>query len=207
MAKSKTQSYLSLLLLLSLLNIGAAVAVFGFYRVTEQGMRIMIRSTALIAAVLFCISFSASAIYYFLPGKFSALLLRLRPQIGLGFSVFHSFHLLFLLWLQQSIHPVFTLAKTSSLAAGVVAYFFLWAMMLTSFPEIRSRFSSRNWKLLHTFGGYWIWGVFFSQYSKKIMNHDSRYVLFGLVLSVLLLRIAKLIAQRIKLPRSTDGDV
>ena len=88
----------------------------------EEAVRLLIRWTARISALLFVLAFGAASTQYFLKDGFSALLLRYRPHIGLAFGTFHTFHLFFLIWLQKSIHPVFTLAKTTSLLGGGFAY-------------------------------------------------------------------------------------
>ena len=130
--------------------------------------------------------------------KFSRTLLQIRPQIGLSFAVFHSFHLFFLLYLQYAIHPVFTLAKKSSLIGGSMAYIFMYLMVLTTFPLIKSKLTSIRWTILHLIGGYWIWLIFFRTYYKKVTHWNEGYVLFSLLVLIMVMRFLKVVLARRK---------
>ncbi len=169
------------------------LAVFG---IEEDSFRVIIWGTARISAVLFALAFSASSIHYFVKSSLSARLLKHRPQLGLAFTVSHTLHLISLLYLQSEIHPVFTLAKMSSLFAGSVAFLLMYLMAITSFSEIKSRLTNRSWRLLHLIGGYWIWAIFFNSYLKNVLNRDKYYVLLALMTLVLILRLAHLVYRK-----------
>ena len=164
----------------------------------EETVRDLIQWTGKISAILFSIAFGLGAIHYFIKNNTTAFLLKHRPHFGLAFAVSHTYHLFFLIWLQNMIHPVFTLAKTSSLLAGGSAYFFMYLMVITTFPKIKSKLNTVKWKALHLIGGYWIWIIFFNSYFKNVMNKDRHHLLFAMLVLVFILRIAHLTHRKIK---------
>lgn len=164
----------------------------------ERSVRILIRWSAKLSAILFSFAFSLGAIHYFLKTSWLAKLLKNRPHFGLAFAVSHTYHLAFLIWLQNLIHPVFSLAKTSSLLAGGLAYAFLYLMTITTFSKVKSKIEPVRWRLLHLIGGYWIWIIFFNSYLKNAMNEERYYGLLAMLTAVLLLRISHLIHRKIR---------
>lgn len=52
----------------------------------------------------------------------------------------------------------------SDAVEGVVGYAFLISMVLTSFNFGRSRLTSKQWKVLHKGGIYWLWAYAWSVY-------------------------------------------
>jgi hypothetical protein len=152
--------------------------------------------TARIAGILFAFAFMASSIQYYLKGIFTFWLLSNRKYLGVSFAIVHLIHLALLVVLHEVFHPIFHIAATSSLVSGGIAYFFTIAMLLTSFDNLKRRISSKNWKILHTVGGYWIWMIFFISYMKRV---DTELVYLPLVLLfalTLILRILKLVAKK-----------
>ena len=155
----------------------------------EESTRFVIRWTARVSAVLFCIAFGASAFHLMVKNSFSFWVSMNRKYWGISFAIIHLVHLLFLVILQYQFHPVFTLAKTTSLMAGGLAYLFIVLMLLTSFDYFAKYLSRKSWKALHLIGGHWIWVVFMSTNWKGVMK-DLNYLPVGLLLvSVMLLRI------------------
>jgi len=180
--------------------VGLALLVFAIIFIsggfTEETNRQAIRWSARLSGIYFSIAFVGSAIATLFPGHFSKWLLQNRKYWGISFAIVHLIHLAFLVLLQQCFHPVFDLAKSSSLIGGGLAYFFLMFMLLTSFPAFSKRLSSKNWKLLHTLGGYWIWFIFFKSYWKRVsteIEYLPLVILFGLVI---VLRSANFIKQK-----------
>lgn len=181
------------LTVIAVLLFGSVFLVFGF---TEEANRIAIRLSARLAGILFALAFAASSLPIIHRGKFTLWLLTNRKYIGLSFAHLHFIHLILLFLLQQSFHPVFDLAARSSLAAGGLAYFFIASMYLTSFSRFSNLLSARNWNLLHTVGGYWIWIIFFRSYVKRVDTEIEYLPLVLLFAGVLLLRIVKLMRSR-----------
>ncbi len=164
--------------------------------VQEDSVRLIIRWTAKISGILFLAAFSASSIHYFTKSRISKSLVASRPKLGLAFAVSHTFHLAFLILLQQQIHPVFTLADKTSLTGGFIAYLFLYAMAITTFPSFKAKLSSKNWRGLHLVGSYWIWFIFFNSYFNSAMNRERYYLLFALFVAGFLLRKLQYIHQK-----------
>ena len=145
--------------------------------------------SARIGVVLFSFAFGASALHYFYKNIFTWWLRMNRRYIGISFAIMHLVHLAFLLLLQFNFHPVFNKAKTISLLGGGLAYFFVVAMLFTSFPFFSKYLSHKNWKLLHTAGGYWIWYIFIRSYVKRALTEYEYIPLVILLVVVLMLRV------------------
>ena len=161
----------------------------GFY---EESTRQAIRLSARISVVLFCIAFGASAFHQRVKNSFSWWVFMNRKFFGISFAFNHLLHLFFLFILQKEFHPVFDLAAKFSLFGGGMAYVFIILMLLTSFSFFEKMISRKNWKRLHTVGGYWIWTVFMSSYSKRVWNEEWGYLpILILLIIVLLMRLYK----------------
>ena len=158
----------------------------------EESTRQAIRLSARISVVLFCIAFVASAFHQWAKNSFSWWVFMNRKFFGISFAFNHLIHLFFLFILQKEFHPVFDLAAHFSLFAGGMAYVFILLMLLTSFSFFEKMISRKNWKRLHTLGGYWIWIVFMSSYSKRVLNEEWFYLpLVILLIIVFLMRLNK----------------
>lgn len=164
----------------------------------EDALRSLISSSAMISAIFFALAFSASGLHNIFKNNIFRTLIKYRPHLGLIFGVSHSFHLGFLIWLQYAIHPVFTLAKTSSLIGGGLAYVFMYLMVLTTFPQIRSKIHPKNWKRLHTIGGYWIWFIFIKTYLRKVTVQNEAHFLLLLLFIVLMVRLLQYFSKHKK---------
>lgn len=160
---------------------------------TEVGNRAAIQWSARISFITFCLAFGANGVHQFFKNSLSFWLLMNRKYLGISFAISHYIHLLFLGLLQVSFHPVFTKAEHLALLAGGIAYLFMTLMLLTSFDYWSSKLSRKQWKYLHTIGGYWIGGVFFSSYLKRALT-EPWYWLFVVILGlILILRLRHLL--------------
>ena len=171
-----------LLLALSFVAFGGILFFWGF---TEESIRFLIRLTAKLSFALFCLAFAASGIHLFFRRSATFWLLMNRKYLGITFAIMHWVHLLFLGVLQSYFHPVFDLAKSTSLLGGGLAYLFLTLMFFTSFPRFSDSLSRPQWKLLHTIGGYWILFIFTTSYARRFMTEWEwlgYLVVIGLVL-------------------------
>ncbi len=185
----------------------AFAAIFAFGGFTEEATRQTIRLSAKVAAVLFSMAFTASAVHSLLRNSFSFWWKMNRKFFGISFAVVHLMHLGFLLLLQQCFHPVFTLAKTFSLAMGGMAYVFAVAMLATSFPTFSKWLTAKQWKWLHLIGGWWIWGIFMKSYAKRATT-EMEYIPWAILLAaVLVLRLVAWWRGRDKAPRLQEGTV
>lgn len=164
---------------------------------TEEGIRLIIRWTARLSVSSFALAFAGSAIHKLVQTSFSFWIFRNRKFFGISFAVLHLTHLFALIALQNFFHPVFVKAAVFSLVAGGGAYLFLILMLLTSFERYRELLTFKQWKLLHTVGGYWIFVVFFSSYFKRVWSGDLSYLpLLSLLIIVLGLRIWHLMHKK-----------
>ncbi|MFK7773622.1 MAG: hypothetical protein AB8F94_15840 [Saprospiraceae bacterium] len=178
--------------IITLFSIILFFGVFYSQGFNEESNRLAIRLTARMSGILFCFAFGASAIHAWFKNSFSWWFFMNRKYWGISFALMHLVHLGFLVSLQQYFHPVFEQAATTSLMAGGLVYLFLNLMLLTSFPFFAKKITSRNWKILHTSGGYWIWLIFMISYAKRVMNGSYEYIpLVLLFVITLLLRFWK----------------
>lgn len=171
------------------LSILLYLILFGYYGFTETFNREAIQWSGRISFACFCLAFVANSLHQVLKNSLSFWLLMNRKYWGISFAISHWIHLFFLGILQYVFHPVFVIAQPSSIAAGMLAYFFLTIMLLTSFERFARLITRKNWRLLHLIGGYWIWIIFMSTYLKRALTAPAHWVYVGILLSVLLLRI------------------
>jgi len=156
---------------------------------TETGLRWIIRWSIKIDVLCFFIAFGASGFHQLMQNSFSFWLYMNRKYFGISFAILHLIHLLALIVLQYSFHPVFEQAATFSLLAGGLAYVFTILMLLTSFERFAKMISRKSWKLLHKVGAYWIMVVFFTSYLKRVLSGEVSYwFFFILLIGVLLIR-------------------
>ena len=172
---------------ITLVTYGITFLKSGFY---EDSTRQVIRLSARFSVILFCIAFGANAFHQLIKNSFSWWVFMNRKFFGISFAFNHLIHLFFLFLLQKDFHPVFDLADTFSLLGGGIAYLFIILMLLTSFSFFKNMISMKNWKRLHTLGGYWIWTVFLTSYFGRVMNEEWFYLPFLILLiTVFLMRL------------------
>ena len=158
---------------------------------SEEPLRINIRLSARVSAILFSLAFMASAVQYFYKGEFSFWLLVNRKFLGISFAIIHLIHLAFLGTLHYCYHPIFTAAATESILSGSLAYLFLVIMLFTSFDRFSKFMSHKIWKVTHTIGGYWIWLIFMISYAKRVDTEIEYLPMIILFLGTLILRLGK----------------
>lgn len=172
--------------ILSLLGFICAVLFYkGF---TEEAVRILIRNTARFSFLFFILAFSADALHKWLRTSASWWLRMNRKFLGISFALVHLIHLATIVVLQLFFHKVFNQADITSIVGGGMAYFFVIAMLFTSFDGPKEWLSKKQWSALHTLGGYWIWAVFLSTYYKRT-DEPIYWIFVALLLMVIVLRI------------------
>jgi len=167
------------------------VVVFIIHGITEEATRINMRFSARIAALLFSLAFMASSLQYFFKGEATFWVLANRKFFGISFAIIHLIHLALIGFLHFKYHPIFFIAKTSSLLSGGLAFLFIALMLLTSFKKFSSLISKKTWKVLHTLGGYWIWLIFMISYMKRVDTEIEYLPLVVILLVAFILRISK----------------
>ncbi len=150
---------------------------------SAEGVSSMIQLSVRCAVPWLFFAFAASSLQVVFPGSFSRWMLRNRKFIGLCFAAAMAWQLTFILWLvgihtEYYVNDVYVL---SDAVEGVVGYTLLIAMVLTSFKFGRSLLSSRQWKLLHTSGIYWLWIYAWSVYWFSVFYYESPAILLDYV--------------------------
>ena len=186
----------SLVKLIVLISILYFVQLYYFNGFNEESTRQAIRISARIAVVLFSMAFGASALHRLTKNPITWWMRMNRKYLGISFAVLHLIHLCFLLILQQNFHPVFNMAKTVSLLGGGLAYVFLILMLLTSFKRFSKYLSPKNWTLLHTVGGYWIWFIFIRTYLKRAMTESEYMPIVVMLIGAVLIRLFVLVFKK-----------
>ena len=164
----------------------SAVMVIAMTRVnlsSAEAISSMIQLAVRCAVPWLFVAFAASSLQTVFPGSFSRWLLRNRKFIGLCFATAMAWQLTFILWLvgihtEYYVQDVYVL---SDAVEGVIGYTLLIAMVLTSFRFGRSRLTSRQWKLLHTTGIYWLWIYAWSVYWFNLFYYESPAILLDYV--------------------------
>ena len=167
-----------------------------YYGWTEPGNRAIIQWTARVSFVCFCLAFAANGLHQVGKSSLSFWVLMNRKHLGISFAISHYIHLLALGLLQYVFHPVFTMAESTALLAGGMAYVFMTLMFLTSFEQFASYFSKKQWKWLHLIGGTWIWGIFMSSYLKRALTEPLHWGYVLILLLVAGLRLNQFLIKR-----------
>ena len=109
---------------------------------------------------------AASSVQILFPGPFSVWWLRNRKYIGLCFAVAMLWQGLFIFIMSYFFHDYYyaDVYFFRDEIEGSIGYIFLPAMVVTSFHFGRKYLSSKQWKLLHKSGIYFLWAYPFSVY-------------------------------------------
>jgi hypothetical protein len=133
---------------------------------TGPGVSSMIQLSVRCAIPWLYVAFAASSIRALFPGPLSLWLLRNRKIFGLCFAAAMAWQALFIVWL-VTVHRDYYIEDVYLLRdviEGILGYFFLIAMTLTSFQFGRKHLKPRQWKYLHKLGIYSLWMYAFSVY-------------------------------------------
>ncbi len=137
-------------------------------------------------------AFVASSLHYYIKNSLTRWLLKNRRYIGVSFAISHYLHLGTLILM--TLHIDFNVFEERGLfktAFGAVAYAFITVMTITSFDSTRNLFGAKNWKRIHTIGGYLLWVIFAKSYILEMTN--PLRVIFALIaVTVLSSRISVL---------------
>jgi hypothetical protein len=135
----------------------AAAAVFGLYGTEAEGWRMLIRTTARISGLVFLAVFLAAPLRRLRPDRATAWLLRNRRFLGVSVGVAHAAHAVAIaVFVRLTGHET----PAGTLAAALLAYAFLAAMVATSFDRTAAALGRRAWRRLHVTGLYYLWFVF-----------------------------------------------
>jgi DMSO/TMAO reductase YedYZ heme-binding membrane subunit len=159
---------------------------------SEAGVRQVVRSSAQIGVVLFCLAFGASSLRVFWRTPGSAWLLRNRRYLGLSFAASHTLHLAALGALALAFPDPFVGGlSASTVVGGGLCYAFIYAQAATSNDASVRALGRRRWTLLHRVGSYFIWFVFAQSYFARVPR-DPYYIVPSLLLVATVgLRVAR----------------
>ena len=169
-------------------NFAITLSVFDINE--KETVRFLIRSTAKCSFILFMLAFVASSLHNYFKNSFTKWLLANRRYIGVSFAVSHYLHLVTLILMTLHIDfNVFEDRGVFRTAVGATAYAFITLMTITSFDKTRNLFGAKNWKRIHTIGGYLLWIIFAKSYLLEMTNPTR--ILFAIIaISVLFLRLS-----------------
>lgn len=121
------------------------------------------------------LAFMASSLQVVYPSLFSRWLARNRKYFGLCFASAMAWQLLFILWMVALHYPYYAqeVYNLSDTIEGVGGYLVLIAMVLTSFPFGRKRLTAKQWRYLHKFGMYYLWGYVWSVYWYELYYYEA----------------------------------
>lgn len=176
---------------LSIAIVLMALALLTWHGFDVDGIRLVIRATAQTSLVLFCLAFSASALARLRPNAWTRWQRQNRRYLGVSFAASHAVHAVaivsFALIDPLHFHQVTSLA---SFLFGGIAYAFIVAMTITSFDATAAWVGPRNWRLLHTVGGYDIWLTFLISEGMRAVHGGSYYWLpTAILVAVMALRL------------------
>lgn len=138
----------------------------------KDGWGAILRATACVSFVFFALAFSASSLARLKPTTFYRWLLRNRRYLGLNFALSHSVHFVAIIVYFSVSDAV---AGSVLVLLGGLGYVFVAAMAATSTDDAVRRLGAKRWKLLHTLGGYYIWGVFAYTYGSSALDKEWGY--------------------------------
>ena len=195
------------------MSIVMVVAMTGVDVTTGPGVSSMIGFSVRWAVPFIFIVVATSSLQRLFPGPIPMWLLRNRKYIGLCFAVAMAWQGLFIFTMSMFFRDYYyeDIYFLRDELEGSVGYLFLVAMVLTSFQFARKHLTSKQWKLIHKSGLYFLWAYPFSvywwntafYYGKPVM-HDYVFYIMGFV--AFALRIAAWGKQRVQRYRKINPD-
>jgi len=142
------------------------IAMMGVDMSTGSGVSEMIGFAVRWAVPFIYLVVAISSIQILYPGPFSMWLMRNRKYIGLCFAVAMAWQGLFIFIMSYFFHDYYyaDVYLFRDEIEGSIGYIFLPAMVVTSFNFGRQYLNSKQWKLLHKSGIYFLWAYPFSVY-------------------------------------------
>jgi hypothetical protein len=168
----------SLFCLISIpMSVVMVIAMMGVDMSTGSGVSEMIGFSVRWAVPLIFLVVAISSIQILFPGSFSMWLMRNRKYIGLCFAVAMAWQGLFIFIMSYFFHEYYyaDVYFFRDEIEGSIGYIFLPAMVVTSFNFGRQYLTSKQWKLLHKSGIYFLWAYAFSTYWWSLCNGLSCY--------------------------------
>jgi DMSO/TMAO reductase YedYZ heme-binding membrane subunit len=139
------------------------------------GVSAMIQFSVRWAVPFIYLVVAASSVQILFPGAFPMWWLRNRKYLGLCFAVAMAWQGLFI-FIMSTFFRDYYFADIYVLRdelEGSIGYIFLPAMVVTSFQFARKHLNSRQWKLIHKSGIYFLWAYPFSVYWWNLFYYEN----------------------------------
>ena len=151
------------------------VAMLGADLSTGAGVSEMIGFSVRWAVPFIFMVVAASSVQILFPGPFSKWWLRNRKHIGLCFAVAMAWQGLFIFIMSNFFREYYyqDVYLLRDELEGSIGYIFLPAMVVTSFQFGRRHLNTKQWKLLHTSGIYFLWAYPFSVYWWNLSYYEN----------------------------------
>lgn len=162
----------------------------------EEGVRTIVRASARTSVLLFMLAYSAAPLRVFWRAPATKWLLANRRYVGVSFAVSHTLHLAALVVLYRVSSEFRENLNATTIIGGGLAYVFLYAMTLTSFDRSAAWLGRRSWKVLHTTGMHYIWGIFLNSYLPRALQAPAYIPLAALLVAGAGLRAARFVRVR-----------
>ena len=174
--KSRAINQWNLFWLVSIpMSIVMIVASMGADLSTGPGVSEMIGFSVRWAVPFIFLVVAISSLQILFPGPLPMWLLRNRKYIGLCFAVAMAWQGLFIFIMstffrEYYFEDVYLLRDELE---GSIGYIFLPAMVLTSFQFVRKHLSTKQWKLIHKSGLYFLFAYPFSVYWWNLYYYEN----------------------------------
>ena len=186
------------------MSVVMVIAMLGVDLSTGAGVSTMIGFSVRWAVPFIYLVIAASSVQILFPGPFPMWWLRNRKYIGLCFAVAMAWQGLFIFIMSNFFRGYYyeDIYLLRDELEGSVGYIFLTAMVLTSFQFGRKYLTSKQWKLLHKSGIYFLFAYPFSVYWWNLSYYENPqaidYVFYWSGFLAFTLRIAAWGKQRLK---------
>jgi hypothetical protein len=157
------------------MSIVMVIAMLGADMSSGLGVSTMIQFSVRWAVPFIFLVVAASSVQILFPGPFPKWWLRNRKYIGMCFAVAMAWQGLFI-FIMSFFFREYYYADVYLLRdelEGSIGYIFLPAMVVTSFHFGRKHLTSRQWKLLHKSGIYFLWAYPFSVYWWSLFYYED----------------------------------
>jgi hypothetical protein len=151
------------------------IAMMGADMSTGHGVSTMIQFSVRWAVPFIYLVVAASSVQILFPGPFPKWWLRNRKYIGLCFAVamaWQGFFIFIMSFFFREYYYADVYLLRDELE-GSIGYIFLPAMVVTSFHFGRKYLNTKQWKLLHKSGIYFLWAYPFSVYWWNLFYYED----------------------------------
>jgi hypothetical protein len=137
-----------------------SVILMALHQGDVYSIRLVIRLTARVSLIFFCLAFSAAAASRIWPNVWTRWQMVNRRYLGLSFAISHFVHAVAISIFISRYTAQFHEVHPGSNVPGGIGYLFLLAMTVTSFDRAAALLGRRVWRILHGTGAYVLWVIF-----------------------------------------------